>query len=140
MFSLLIKFFFLSRNYHAELFAFGKRLGEEFRKDLLQRAFTHRSYIVQEEMRQKEVGIEDPKLSLEDNQEFIRRGETLMSEYLKCHLRVALPRFPEEGIWYALLISVIAVSHIVCYMSFEWELLKRKCSCSYLSFPRFCGG
>ncbi|KDR19986.1 39S ribosomal protein L44, mitochondrial [Zootermopsis nevadensis] len=89
---------FLEWNYHAELFAFGKRLGEEFRKDLLQRAFTHRSYIVQEEMRQKEVGIEDPKLSLEDNQEFIRRGETLMSEYLKCHLRVALPRFPEEGI------------------------------------------
>lgn len=89
---------FLEWNYHAELFAFGKRLGEEFRKDLLQRAFTHRSYIVQEEMKQKEVGIEEPNLSLEDNQDLARRGETLMSEYLKCHLRVALPRFPEEGI------------------------------------------
>lgn len=90
----------MSRNYHAELFAFGKRLGEEFQKDLLQRAFTYRSYVVQEEMRQKEVGIEDPELSLEDNRELSRRGETLISEYLKNHLRVALPRFPEEGIWY----------------------------------------
>jgi hypothetical protein len=53
-------------------------------------------------MKQKEVGIEDPELSLEDNQELARRGETLMSEYLKYHLRVALPRFPEEGIWYGL--------------------------------------
>jgi large subunit ribosomal protein L44 len=92
----------LPRNYHAELYAFGKRLSEEFEKDLLQRALTHRSYIVQEELRQKEVGIEDPKLSLEDNQELTRRGETLMSEYLKRHLRVALPLFPEEGIWYVL--------------------------------------
>ena len=55
---------------------------------------------MQEELKQKDVGIEDPKLSLEDNQELARRGETLMSEYLKYHLRVALPRFPEEGIWY----------------------------------------
>jgi len=55
---------------------------------------------VQEELKQKDVGIEDPKLSLEDNQELARRGKTLMSEYLKYHLRVALPRFPEEGIWY----------------------------------------
>lgn len=98
----------LCRNYHAELFAFGKRLGEEFREDLLQCAFTHRSYIVQEEMKQKEVGIEDPKLSLEDNQELARRGETLMSEYLKYHLRVALPRFPEEGIWYVLYFTFIS--------------------------------
>lgn len=109
----------MSRNYHAELFAFGKRLGEEFQKDLLQRAFTHRSYIVQEEMRQKEVGIEDPKLSLEDNQELNRRGEMLMSAYLKCHLRVALPRFPEEGIWYVLLISIITFSHRICFMPFK---------------------
>jgi hypothetical protein len=81
-------------------------------------------------MRQKEVGIEDPKLSLEDNQELTRRGETLMSEYLKRHLRVAFRRFPEEGIWYVLLISVITFSQRIFYMPFEWELLKRKCSYS----------
>ncbi|XP_069679905.1 large ribosomal subunit protein mL44 isoform X2 [Periplaneta americana] len=89
---------FLDWNYHSELYAFGKRLGEDFRKDVLQCAFTHRSYIIQEEMKQKEVGIEDPKLWLEDNEELAKMGEKLMSEYLKQHLRVALPRFPEEGI------------------------------------------
>ncbi|PSN35695.1 39S ribosomal protein L44 [Blattella germanica] len=85
-------------NYQAEIYAFGKRLNEEFRKDLLQQAFTHRSYIIQEEMKQREVGIEDPKLDLQDNRELSKRGEKLMSAYLKQHLRVALPRFPEEGI------------------------------------------
>ena len=59
-------------------------------------------------MKQKEVGIEDPKLNLEDNQELARRGETIMSEYLKYHLRVALPRFPEEGIWYVLYFTFIS--------------------------------
>lgn len=105
---------FLEWNYQSELYAFGKRLGEEFKKDLLQRALTHRSYIVQEEMRQKEVGIEDPKLSLEDNQELARRGEALMSEYLKHHLRFALPRFPEEGICAILdhLMSVETLAHV----------------------------
>ncbi|KAJ9600027.1 hypothetical protein L9F63_009691 [Diploptera punctata] len=89
---------FLEWNFQAELFAFGKRLGEDFRKDLLQRAFTHRSYIFQEEMKQKEVGIEDPQLGLQDNNELAEIGEKLMSRFLKQHLRSGLPRFPEEGI------------------------------------------
>jgi len=63
-------------------------------------------------MKQKNVGIEDPKLNLEDNQELARRGETLMSEYLKHHLRAALPRFPEEGIWYVLYFTIISKLHI----------------------------
>ena len=50
-------------------------------------------------MKQKEVGIEDPQLSLKDNQELVKIGENLMSRYLKQHLRAGLPRFPEEGIW-----------------------------------------
>lgn len=85
-------------NYNAEVFAFGKRLGEEFKDNLLRRALTQRSYIVMEEEKQKTVGIEDPKLELEDNSQFSEQGEKFMRNYIQRYLRIVLPRFPEEGI------------------------------------------
>ena len=51
-------------NYESELYAFGKRLNEDFNQTKLQQAFTDRSYIVQEEMKQKAVGIENPDIKL----------------------------------------------------------------------------
>lgn len=89
---------FIEWNYNAELFAFGKRLGEEFKKDYLQQAFVDRSYIIMEEEKQKKVGIEEPDISLKDNSEFVRLGELLISKYAKRYLRTVFPRFPEEGI------------------------------------------
>lgn len=85
-------------NYNAEIFAFGKRLGEEFNDSLLRRALTQRSYIVMEEEKQKSVGIEEPRLELQDNSEFAEQGEKFMKNYIQRYLRTALPRFPEEGI------------------------------------------
>lgn len=85
-------------NYNAEVFAYGKRLGEEFDDRLLRRALTQRSYIVMEEEKQKAVGIEEPKLALQDNSEFSEQGENLMKHYIQRYLRTALPRLPEEGI------------------------------------------
>lgn len=85
-------------NYNAEVFAFSKRLGEEFDDSLLRRALTQRSYIIMEEEKQKAVGIENPKLELEDNSEFSEQGEKFMKNYIQRYLRTVLPRFPEEGI------------------------------------------
>lgn len=85
-------------NYKAEVFAFSKRLGEEFNDSLLRRALTQRSYLIMEEEKQKAVGIEEPKLKLEDNEEFSEQGEKFMKNYIQRYLRTTLPRFPEEGI------------------------------------------
>ncbi|KAL1140137.1 hypothetical protein AAG570_000069 [Ranatra chinensis] len=85
------------RNYDAELYAFGKRLGEEFDKELLRQALTERSYIVQEENRQKSVGIESD-LDLSDNNFFVFEGEQLMSDYVTQYLKTNLPRLPSEYI------------------------------------------
>jgi len=89
---------YLEFNYNAEIFAFGKRLNEDFDKDLLQQAFVQRSYIVAEEENQKKLGIEEPNISLNDNTEFAQIGESLISDYIRRYLRTVYPRFPEEGI------------------------------------------
>lgn len=96
--SLILNFIF--RNYDSELYAFGKRLGEEFNKDLLQQAFTERSYIVLEEERQKNVGIEHPNLNLFDNRELVVKGSDFIDDIVKRYLHTVLPRLPEEGIMY----------------------------------------
>ncbi|KAG8230877.1 hypothetical protein J437_LFUL011518 [Ladona fulva] len=89
---------FLEWNYNAELYAFGKRLNEEFKEDLLQRAFTHKSYVDIEISKQREVGIENSLLEMKDNDELITKGEKFMTSFIKGYLRLLLPHFPEEGI------------------------------------------
>ncbi|XP_067015421.2 large ribosomal subunit protein mL44 [Anabrus simplex] len=105
---------FLEWNYKAEQYAFGKRLNEEFREDLLLQAFTHRSYIIQEEEKQKEVGIEDPQLDLQDNRELVETGDQFIRQYISTYIRRSLPRFPEEGIRAVCdyLMSVELLAHI----------------------------
>lgn len=93
-------FIFLYRNYDTEIYAFSKRLGEEFNKDLLQQAFTERSYIIFEEERQKNVGIEQPILNLTDNRQLVSKGSEFIDDVIKRYLRTVLPRLPEEGIKY----------------------------------------
>lgn len=75
-------------------------MGEEFDKDLLQQALTERSYIIQEEERQKSVGIEQPTLNIADNRELATRGSDFLEDVVKRYLRTVLPRLPEEGILY----------------------------------------
>ncbi|XP_077302076.1 mitochondrial ribosomal protein L44 [Arctopsyche grandis] len=84
-------------NREAELYAFSKRLHEEFDPQLLSRALTLQSYIVQEEKRQKLVGIENPDLQIKDNTELTKQGESFMSEYIQLYIEAALPNFPKEG-------------------------------------------
>ncbi|EZA49689.1 hypothetical protein DMN91_012762 [Ooceraea biroi] len=87
---------FLDWNRSGEIFAFNTRLSESFDTEKLERAFTHRSYIFQEEQRQKEMGIEDPNLNIQDNQELIMRGEKLTSEIVLKYLTQVLPQAPED--------------------------------------------
>lgn len=89
---------FLEWNYEAEIYAFGIRLNEKFSPSLLQQAFVDRSYIVQEEMKQRAVGIETPVLQLSDNQRLIQKGEDLMTEFIITYLNLSLPKFPRDGI------------------------------------------
>lgn len=89
---------FLEWNRSAEIFAFNKRLSENFDIEKLEQAFIHRSYIVQEEEKQKAMGIEDPKLNILDNQDLIMKGEKLTSEIVQNYLTQVLPDAPEDVI------------------------------------------
>lgn len=91
---------FLEWNRSAEIYAFNKRLSEDFNLQKLEQAFTFRSYIIQEEQRQKEMGIEDPKLDVQDNTELIIKGEKLTSEIVQNYLTQVLPLAPESVIMY----------------------------------------
>uniref|UniRef100_A0A1L8DXP2 Large ribosomal subunit protein mL44 n=1 Tax=Nyssomyia neivai TaxID=330878 RepID=A0A1L8DXP2_9DIPT len=87
----------LEWNYKAEIFAFGKRLHETFDEKLLRQAFTHRSYILQEEMKQKEVGIEEPNVALLDNTQMIQDGDELLTRYLDLYVTSTMPKIPLDG-------------------------------------------
>lgn len=96
----LIFFILPSRNYDTEIYAFSKRLGEEFNKELLHQALTESSYIIFEQERQKKVGIENPTINLDDNKELVPKGSEFIDDIVKRYLRTVLPRLPEEGIMY----------------------------------------
>lgn len=63
---------FLEWNLEAELYAFGKRLNEDFDSDLLLQAFTDRSYVIKEEMKQKEMDID---IQMKDSRELAEEGK-----------------------------------------------------------------
>lgn len=67
---------FLEWNYDAEIYAFGKRLGEEFKEDILKRALTHRSYC-------NKLKDENKEADLLDNDEFIEEGEKFIRDAVR---------------------------------------------------------
>ncbi|KAL5274628.1 MRPL44 family protein [Megaselia abdita] len=89
---------FIEWNYNSEVFAFGKRLQENFNLVTLQRAFVHSSFITQEENRQKQLGIENPEIMLQDNDSLITAGQRLLFDYVTAFLEHSLPKVPDEGI------------------------------------------
>lgn len=89
---------FIEWNFPAEIYAFNARLNENFHLALLTQAFTQRSYIVKEELRQREVGIDEPELNLNDNLELAKKGEEIVHKYVTAFLRCHLPLYPDAGI------------------------------------------
>ncbi|KYQ59514.1 39S ribosomal protein L44, mitochondrial [Trachymyrmex zeteki] len=87
---------FLEWNRSAEIYAFNERLSESFNTEKLEQAFTHKSYLIQEEQRQKEMEIETPVLAIQDNAELIRKGEKLTSEIVQTYLVQVLPEASED--------------------------------------------
>ncbi|XP_014774257.2 39S ribosomal protein L44, mitochondrial [Octopus bimaculoides] len=87
-------------NYDAEIYAFGKRLGEEFSEDTLRIIFTDKSYIEKDKARRQELGVDEDVVSLElvDNGEMAAEGNLIASRYIKAFLRFSYPAMFEEGI------------------------------------------
>lgn len=91
-------FFCMLRKYTSELFAFSRRLHEEWSETSLRTAFTHQSYLDKEDRKRSELGLAEVKLDLAQNTPFSQRGEQLMSSYIKAYLRHSLDRIPEDGV------------------------------------------
>ncbi|XP_066905116.1 large ribosomal subunit protein mL44 isoform X2 [Halyomorpha halys] len=88
---------FIEWNYKAEIYAFGKRLGEDFREELLREAFTEKSFINLEAEKLKKVGV-DPQLDMKDNSNFSVEGEKFISQCVLQYLVTVLPSLPSEHI------------------------------------------
>ncbi|XP_037040319.1 39S ribosomal protein L44, mitochondrial-like [Bradysia coprophila] len=89
---------FIDWNWNAELFAFSKRLHEDFNPEFLQEAFTVRSYIIQEEQKQQAVGIENPVTNLKDNLALASSGTDILSAYAEMFISSQLPKLPINGV------------------------------------------
>ncbi|XP_062574238.1 large ribosomal subunit protein mL44-like [Saccostrea cucullata] len=85
-------------NYDAELFAFGKRIGEEFDSETLEEAFTVKSSIEKEIEEREKVGVATEVLGARFNEELSSEGEKIVEKYLKAYLRCNFPYMFEEGI------------------------------------------
>lgn len=97
---------FVEWNYRAELFAFGKRLQEDFQMPLLQTALTQQSYIAKEEAKQRELGIEEIDIQMAHNKELSARGLQIAKEYIEGFVEFSLQKMPTEG-------KISVVSHLM---------------------------
>ncbi|EDV92865.1 39S ribosomal protein L44, mitochondrial [Drosophila grimshawi] len=88
---------FVEWNYRSELFAFGKRLNEDFQLPLLQTAFTQRTYAHQEQERQRKLGIAEADLQMGDNSQLATKGVHIAKAYIEAYLQNALPKVPPVG-------------------------------------------
>lgn len=116
---------FVEWNYRAELFAFGKRLHEEFDLEMLQAAFTQPSYVQKELLRQRELGIAETDIIITDNYELSERGAYLANEYVCAYLKQSFPNVPVDGInaFTAYLLSTGTLSHIALHLGMSELLL-----------------
>lgn len=91
---------FIDWNREAELYAFNQRLSENFLPEELNRAFIHRSYIFEEEKKQTEIGIKEPKLDIQDNEDLIDKGSEITFKAVYSYLKSSFPHVPESVILY----------------------------------------
>jgi len=85
-------------NFEAELYAFGKRLGEEWDEATLRKALQDSSHALKLRERQKDVGLADlASAGPNDNSELATLGLEVIENYVKAYLRTHFPNLPEEG-------------------------------------------
>ncbi|XP_018803706.1 PREDICTED: 39S ribosomal protein L44, mitochondrial [Bactrocera latifrons] len=116
---------FIEWNYRAELFAFGKRLHEEFDLEMLQAAFTQPSYVQKEQVRQRDLGVVETDVVIKDNYELSERGAYLANECVRAYLRHSFPNVPVVGInaFTDYLLSTGMLSHIATHLGMTELLL-----------------
>jgi large subunit ribosomal protein L44 len=88
------------RNYQAEIYAFGKRLSEEFDEALLKQAFIDKSYVHKERVRREELGLEAKDIDLKDNSELREIGRDRLTSTLIMFIKKEFPKLPAEGLEY----------------------------------------
>ncbi|KAI9576090.1 39S ribosomal protein L44, mitochondrial [Glossina fuscipes] len=115
---------FLDWNYRAELFAFGKRLNEDFQIPLLQTALTQESYVAKEKVKQEELGVENADIQLKHNVELAEHGQRLAKAYIEAFVAHSLPKMPAEGhkAVTSYLLSVDTLAHVALHLGMK-ELL-----------------
>uniref|UniRef100_D3TMI2 Large ribosomal subunit protein mL44 n=1 Tax=Glossina morsitans morsitans TaxID=37546 RepID=D3TMI2_GLOMM len=115
---------FLDWNYRAELFAFGKRLNEDFQIPLLQTALIQESYVAKEKLKQEELGVENVYIQLKHNAELAEHGQRLAKAYIEAFVAHSLPKMPAEGhkAVTSYLLTVDTLSHVALHLGMK-ELL-----------------
>lgn len=105
---------FTDWNFDSEVYAFDQRLNENFDLKLLAQAFCQRSYIVQEELRLEQLGVDVNEIALSDNRQLAETGRAIATEYVLAFLKYHLPRLPAAGIATVadFLLSVEKLAHI----------------------------
>ncbi|XP_054710560.1 39S ribosomal protein L44, mitochondrial-like [Uloborus diversus] len=101
-------------NYHAEIYAFNKRLHENMSEDTLKQAFVHDSYLESEKQKRTELGLQDVSLDLKSNSGLVSLGHDTMRNFIFRYLRRCFEKVPEEGIeaLHEYLMSEEVLSHV----------------------------
>ncbi|XP_069831683.1 large ribosomal subunit protein mL44 [Dendropsophus ebraccatus] len=104
-------------DYHAEIVAFSNRLNETFSIQLLKTAFVNHSYLVEEERKRRELGLdyETAALNLEDNQKLTEEGADFTTSYLTSTLQQAFPSLPGPGL--KALVDYLTSQQVMCHVA-----------------------
>jgi len=85
-------------NYNSEIYAFAKRLNEEFDDSLLRQALTEKSYVIKEMKRQEEVGLDTSVAKFKDNSYMALEGMVILRNTIQSYLSRELPLLPKVGV------------------------------------------
>jgi large subunit ribosomal protein L44 len=84
-------------NYNTEIYAFSKRINEEFNDSLLRQAFIHPDYNIGRKAEFEEVDVKIEEEFTSNNFELAINGESICFHYLKSVFKFWYPNLPEEG-------------------------------------------
>lgn len=104
-------------DYHAEIVAFSKRLHETFSIQLLKTAFVNQSYLVAEESRRRELGLdyETAALNLQDNEALAEEGSDFTLSYVTGTLQQGYPSLPAAGL--RALVDYLTSQQVMCHVA-----------------------